>query len=71
MRFAPVLLLLFLAGCASNPRAYGITGPVHQEQPPDQPADADVGSPGIPTSGTPYGTGVVPTTGATRYWGYN
>jgi hypothetical protein len=71
MRFVSILLLLCLAACSGNPHAYGITGPVKQEQPPEQPDDADVGSPGIPASGTPYSTGVTPTTGATRFWGYN
>jgi hypothetical protein len=71
MRFAPVLLLLCLAACSGDPRAYGITGPGRPPQPPVQPDDATLTQPGLPNSGSAYGPSVNPSTGNGRFWGYD
>ena len=71
MRIASLLLLLCLAACSGDPRAYGITGPGVPPSPPVQPDDSALGQPGIPDSSTVYGPSVTPSTGPNKFWGYN
>jgi hypothetical protein len=71
MRAPIALLLLCLAGCSGNPSAYGITGPGAQQARPRLPDDATVGQPGLPDTGTVVGPSITPSTGSSRYWGYN
>lgn len=70
MRILAALVLFGLAACSGNPGAYGITGPNAPVQ-PEAPTDATLTAPGLPDNGTMYGPTVAPTTGQSRYWGYN
>jgi hypothetical protein len=65
------LLALFLsglAGCAATPASLGLTGS-GLANPPEQPSDADIGTPGLNEGGGPYTPSVVPHTGPGRYFG--
>jgi hypothetical protein len=68
-------LLILLAACSGDPASYGITGP--GTQPPPAAASVTVQSPdtsptpGVPTTGTPYGPSNAPSTGGSGFWGYN
>ena len=66
-------MLIALAACSGDPRAYGITGPGSQPAPAAPSVDTPDAStaPGVTTSGTSYGPSSRPTTGASGFWGYN
>jgi hypothetical protein len=68
-----IVLLMTLAACSGDPRSYGITGPGTQPMPPAPSVDTPDTStaPGMSTTGTNYGPGTRPTTGASGFWGYN
>jgi hypothetical protein len=70
MRLIAFLLLACLAGCAGDPRSYGITGPA-ERMPPARPDDATVDQPGLQAQPSTYGPSMQPTTGSGRFWGYN
>ena len=64
MRFMIVPLLLCLAACGSDPKAFGITGPGdHTEQPRTAQDAVPGGDITAPQS--------VPNTGNGKFWGYN
>ena len=69
-RLILLLVLVPLVGCASSPRALGLTG-AQPWIPPRAPDDSTVGLPGLPEPGgaAPSGFGTItPATGA-RYYG--
>ena len=70
MRYITLTHSLFLAACAADPAALGITGAV-APAPFVDPGEASTGIAGAPATGTVYGPSVTPNTGAGRYWGYN
>ncbi len=71
MRQVTLISLLFLAGCAADPAALGITGATAQPPPPADPGEAQTGTAGAPATGTQYASSLGPNTGSGRFWGYN
>jgi hypothetical protein len=69
MRTMLLLLLLSLAACSGDPRAYGITGARPAKPPPAPGEESSIG--GAPDTGTVYGPTNGPTTGGGQFWGYN
>ena len=63
MRFSIVALLLCLAGCGSDPKLLGITGPGRIDQPKPMQEVVPGGDIAIPQSS--------PNTGNGKFWGYN
>jgi hypothetical protein len=70
MRFIMLSLLLFLAGCGTDPAAFGITGAPMAAPPPD-PGETQTGIKGSPATGTEIAPSLAPNTGAGMFWGYN
>ena len=68
------LCLLALAGCGTDPKALGITGPGQFTVPQPNPTLESGGNPipGVATMGTFYGPTIgAPQSGTSGFWGYN